>query len=199
MENYEIYIRRALKTVHPDCRISNDAVLLIQCIVHHLMSKISHQAATLAQTNDAKTVTSRDVQAAVRLVIGGELAKHAVSQSTKAVTNFTSQNKTKPLFSTARTEKLMRRTIGVLRIGETAPVYVAAVAEYIACELLELAGMKCLDKNMKTIMTSHIKQAVVEDEEVHTLMRNLRLVLPGVKDQSNKKEDVTSVGIEWVV
>ena len=36
------------------------------------------------------TITSREIQTAVRLVLPGELSKHAVSEGTKAVTKFTS-------------------------------------------------------------------------------------------------------------
>ncbi|WOH03947.1 hypothetical protein DCAR_0623352 [Daucus carota subsp. sativus] len=35
-------------------------------------------------------ITSREIQTAVRLMLAGELAKHAVSDGTKAVTRFTS-------------------------------------------------------------------------------------------------------------
>jgi histone H2B len=40
--------------------------------------------------NKKPTLTSREIQTAVRLVLPGELAKHAVSEGTKAVTKFTS-------------------------------------------------------------------------------------------------------------
>uniref|UniRef100_A0A3B4Z1A7 Histone H2B n=1 Tax=Seriola lalandi dorsalis TaxID=1841481 RepID=A0A3B4Z1A7_SERLL len=36
------------------------------------------------------TITSREIQTAVRLLLPGELAKHAVSEGTKAVTKYTS-------------------------------------------------------------------------------------------------------------
>ena len=44
----------------------------------------------LARVNKKPTLTSREIQTAVRLVLPGELAKHAVSEGTKAVTKFTS-------------------------------------------------------------------------------------------------------------
>ena len=43
-----------------------------------------------APANTQPTVTSREIQTAVRLILPGELAKHAVSEGTKAVTKFTS-------------------------------------------------------------------------------------------------------------
>ena len=52
--------------------------------------KIASQAAQLSRVNKKPTLTSREIQTAVRLVLPGELAKHAVSEGTKAVTKFTS-------------------------------------------------------------------------------------------------------------
>ncbi len=48
------------------------------------------EASKLSRYNKKPTVTSREIQTAVRLVLPGELAKHAVSEGTKAVTKFTS-------------------------------------------------------------------------------------------------------------
>ena len=44
----------------------------------------------LGKINKTKTLTSREVQTAVRLTLPGELAKHAMSDGTKAVAKFTS-------------------------------------------------------------------------------------------------------------
>ena len=52
--------------------------------------QIATETAVLARYNKKPTVTSREIQTAVRLILPGELAKHAVSEGTKAVTKFTS-------------------------------------------------------------------------------------------------------------
>ena len=51
---------------------------------------ISTVASRLAHYNKRSTITSREIQTAVRLLLPGELAKHAVSEGTKAVTKYTS-------------------------------------------------------------------------------------------------------------
>ena len=51
------------------------------------------EASKLARYNKKPTVTSREIQTAVRLILPGELAKHAVSEGTKAVTKFTSASR----------------------------------------------------------------------------------------------------------
>ena len=54
----------------------------------------AHYASRLAHYNRRSTITSREIQTAVRLLLPGELAKHAVSEGTKAVTKYTSSKKT---------------------------------------------------------------------------------------------------------
>lgn len=48
--------------------------------------RIAAEASRLAQYNKRQTISSREIQTAVRLLLPGELAKHAVSEGTKAVT-----------------------------------------------------------------------------------------------------------------
>ena len=58
--------------------------------INDIFEKIATEAARLARYNKKPTVTSREIQTSVRLILPGELAKHAVSEGTKAVTKFTS-------------------------------------------------------------------------------------------------------------
>ena len=62
----------------------------IPCTQQDQFEKIATEAAKLARYSKKPTVTSREIQTAVRLILPGELAKHAVSEGTKAVTKFTS-------------------------------------------------------------------------------------------------------------
>ena len=55
-----------------------------------IFDKIAVETGNLARYNKKPTVTSREIQTAVRLILPGELSKHAVSEGTKAVTKFTS-------------------------------------------------------------------------------------------------------------
>jgi len=50
------------------------------------LERIASEASRLAQYNKRQTISSREIQTAVRLLLPGELAKHAVSEGTKAVT-----------------------------------------------------------------------------------------------------------------
>uniref|UniRef100_A0A673YU09 Histone H2B n=1 Tax=Salmo trutta TaxID=8032 RepID=A0A673YU09_SALTR len=48
------------------------------------------ESSRLAHYNKNSTITSREIQTAVRLLLPGELAKHAVSEGSKAITKYTS-------------------------------------------------------------------------------------------------------------
>merc|ERR1712065_82843 len=68
-ETYSCYIYKVLKQVHPETGISNSAMEIMNSFINDILEKIS----------------SREIQTAVRLILPGELAKHAVSEGTKAV------------------------------------------------------------------------------------------------------------------
>ena len=90
VETYKIYIYKVLKQVHPDTGISSKAMSIMNSFINDLFEKIAGEASKLSRYNKKPTITSREIQTAVRLVLPGELAKHAVSEGTKAVTKFTS-------------------------------------------------------------------------------------------------------------
>jgi histone H2B len=81
---------RVLKQVHPDTGVSSKAMSIMNSFINDIFEKIAAEAARLARYNKKPTITSREIQTAVRLILPGELAKHAVSEGTKAVTKFTS-------------------------------------------------------------------------------------------------------------
>ena len=89
-ESYSIYIYKVLKQVHPDTGISSKAMSIMNSFVNDIFERIAAEASRLAHYNRRSTITSREIQTAVRLLLPGELAKHAVSEDTKAVTKYTS-------------------------------------------------------------------------------------------------------------
>ncbi len=89
-ETYSVYIYRVLKQVHPETGISKRSMSIMNSFINDIFDKISLEAAKLVRYNKKQTLSSREVQTAVRLLLPGELAKHAVSEGTKAVTKYTS-------------------------------------------------------------------------------------------------------------
>ena len=70
--------------------ISKKGMSVMNSFVTDIFDKVMTEAGKLIRYNKKMTLSSREVQTAVRLSLPGELAKHAVSEGTKAVTKFTS-------------------------------------------------------------------------------------------------------------
>ncbi|XP_066935908.1 histone H2B.2, sperm-like [Clytia hemisphaerica] len=89
-ESYTMYIYKVLKQVHPDVGISSKSMSIMNSFVNDIFERLAGQASRLCIQNKRSTMGSREVQTSVRLLLPGELAKHAVSEGTKAVTKYTS-------------------------------------------------------------------------------------------------------------
>ncbi|CAM9558966.1 unnamed protein product [Discosporangium mesarthrocarpum] len=89
-ESYSSYIYKVLKQVHPDTGISKRGMSIMNSFINDVFERVASESGRLTRYNKKATLSSREVQTAVRLMLPGELAKHAVSEGTKAVTKFTS-------------------------------------------------------------------------------------------------------------
>ena len=182
--NLRSYIYKVLKQVHPDVGISNKAMAVMNDLVVDLYVRVEREAVHLAEINNRATLNSREIQTAVRLVLPGELAKHAVSEGTKAVTKFSSSaggsksNRAGLQFPVGRIHTLLKTRIKQ-RVGAGAPVYLAAVMEYIAAEVLELGGNASRDNKRVRIIPRHISLAIRNDEELNKLVGNTTCVADG--------------------
>lgn len=86
---YSYYIYKVLKQIHPDSGISSKAMSIMNSFMNDIFDRIMGEATKLRSLrNNGKTLTSRDIQTAVRLILPGELAKHAVSEGSKAIAKF---------------------------------------------------------------------------------------------------------------
>ncbi|KAG9030628.1 histone H2B [Tulasnella sp. JGI-2019a] len=87
-ETYSSYIYKVLKQVHPDTGISNKAMAILNSFVNDIFERVASEASKLAAYSKKSTISSREIQTAVRLILPGELSKHAISEGTKSVTKF---------------------------------------------------------------------------------------------------------------
>ncbi|XP_056291673.1 core histone macro-H2A.2 [Pseudoliparis swirei] len=84
------------------------------------------------------------------------------------------------IFPVGRMMRYLRTGTHKYRIGMGAPVYMAAVIEYLAAEILELAGNAARDNKKGRITPRHIKLAVANDEELNQLLRGVTISNGGV-------------------
>ena len=90
VETYSTYIYRVLKQVHPNTGISKRGMSILNSFINDIFERLALEASKLSRYNKKSTLSSREIQTAVRLLLPGELAKHAVSEGTKAVTKYSS-------------------------------------------------------------------------------------------------------------
>uniref|UniRef100_A0A914CGH0 Histone H2A/H2B/H3 domain-containing protein n=1 Tax=Acrobeloides nanus TaxID=290746 RepID=A0A914CGH0_9BILA len=84
-ESYSVYIYRVLKQVHSDKGITSKAMSIMNSFVNDMFERIAAEASRLAKYNKRFTISTREIQTSVRLLLSGELGKHVVSEGTKAM------------------------------------------------------------------------------------------------------------------
>merc|ERR1711970_213057 len=87
-------------------------------------------------------------------------------------------------FPVGRIHRLLKKGGYAKRVGAGAPVYLAAVLEYLAAEILELAGNLARDFKVKRIKERHLTLAVRNDEELNKLLHNVTIANGGVEVQA---------------
>ncbi|XP_010911747.1 probable histone H2A.2 [Elaeis guineensis] len=102
--------------------------------------------------------------------IGSGASKKAMSRSSKAGLQF----------PVGRIARFLKAGKYAERVGAGAPVYLAAVLEYLAAEVLELAGNAARDNKKTRIVPRHIQLAVRNDEELSKLLGTVTIANGGV-------------------
>ncbi|CAN6166132.1 unnamed protein product [Urochloa humidicola] len=87
---YKRYVWRVLKQVHPELGVSGLAMRVLDAMMADMFERLADEAARLSKASGKATLSSREVQSAVRLVLPGELGKHAMSEGTKAISKYMS-------------------------------------------------------------------------------------------------------------
>ena len=203
-KDFTLFINRVLKQVHPDAGMAGDSASTMNNLVNITIEKIMVEVNKLMQMTGKKTISSREIQSAVRLVYPGELAKHAVAAGTKAVAKYnatqvsggvpkgdgTSRSFRADLqFPVTRTEKLMMSLTCAERKSDSAAVFLTAVVEYIVAEVLELAGNVARDQKRTRIIPRSIKLAIDNDSELQKMFRDTLLsggVVPNAPIKSKR-------------
>ncbi|XP_037559658.1 core histone macro-H2A.1-like [Dermacentor silvarum] len=120
---------------------------------------------------------------------GGKKRSKAVSKSTKAGV----------LFPVGRIGRYLRKSTHHFRIGAGAPVYMAAVIEYLTAEILELAGNAARDNKKNRVTPRHILLAIANDDELHQLLRGVTIASGGVLPRIQPELLVRKKGNKFVM
>jgi histone H2B len=198
MESYNRDMNHILKDLHPDLGITLEAKNNLSIILNLLLEKLVKQSISLLNPRNfknpgpegnKKTLTVKEITTSVRLIFPSMLRKYALNEGNKAVKRFetsdTIRNDTVRAnlrLSVPKTRNIMDQYLPKgYHMDLLASVFATAVLEYILNELLELSGNNCQEDNKLRIKTEHIKEAVINDEELHSLLYgSLGISLPGV-------------------
>ena len=84
-ETFSVYIYKVLKQVHQDTGISKKSMAIMNYFINDVFERIALEASKLVRYNKKHTLSAREIQSAVKLLLPGELAKHAIIEGAKAV------------------------------------------------------------------------------------------------------------------
>jgi len=89
--NFKLFIFKVLKNVHKEMAISKRSMDVMNSFVHDIYERVAVEASSLLRKDKKTTLGAREIQGAVRMLLPGELAKHAIIEGVKAL------NKTKEI------------------------------------------------------------------------------------------------------
>uniref|UniRef100_UPI00358E3168 probable histone H2B 3 n=1 Tax=Myxine glutinosa TaxID=7769 RepID=UPI00358E3168 len=182
-ESYGIYIYKVLKQVHPDIRVSSKSMSIMNSFLNDIFERIASEASRLAHYNKRFTIASREIQTAVRLLLPGELAKHAVSEGTKAVTKYTSSSSKKAISKVSRKGPGKRRH----RRKESYGIYIYKVLKQVHPDTgVSSKAMSIMNSFVNDIferiaseasrLAHYNQRSIIASREIQTVVR---LLLPG--------------------
>ncbi len=89
-KNFSRYIFKVLKGVHNEIGISKKSVDIMNSFLYDIYDRLALEASKLVRYNKKNTLSAREIQSAVKLLLPGELAKHAIIEGSKAINKFAS-------------------------------------------------------------------------------------------------------------
>ena len=114
-------------------------------------------------------------------IMSGKAGKGAAGRGKSKGGKSVSRSKKAGLqFPVGRVHRYLKQGRHANRIGAGAPVYLAAVLEYLAAEILELAGNAARDNKKRRIIPRHVQLAVRNDEELNKLLAGVTIAGGGV-------------------
>merc|ERR1711972_755818 len=81
-ESFAIYVYKVLKQIHPECGISKRGMQIMNSFMTDIFDRMATESTRLLRLSKRTTLTSREMETAVRLMLPGELSKHAISEGT---------------------------------------------------------------------------------------------------------------------
>jgi len=182
---FEIYIIKVLKQISHTSEITSNAKQQLNSVLCLIVKHISSLVINLIQLSKKKTVSYKEIMNALKFILNGELLNNSIIEGEKAKYNFEinkkenicgKQNKAEIIFPPSLIEKFLRK-FGFIKImvSSTAPIYLAAVLEYLCFEILDISNILCKESKRVRINIRDLELAVRCDEELNNLFYKLNI------------------------
>ena len=89
-QSFSLYIYKVLKSISNDVGVSKKGMSVINSLVTDMFEQFALEASKLVRYQKKKTLSSQDVQTAVKLLLPPDLGNHAILEGTKAISKFNS-------------------------------------------------------------------------------------------------------------
>ncbi len=178
---YDSYISSVLYHVSPYNGITVNAREQLNSILITLSDIIAKLSIELTKIGKRKTISDKEVERAVKIIFKGELQTESIEEGKLAVQNLKEmdvkgkrrQFKAKIIFPPSITEKFLRQfDNSKFMVTANSPVFLAAVIEYFASQILEPASHMATRGKHTRITARDLNQALVRDEELRTVFNN---------------------------
>jgi histone H2B len=191
--NFDLYVRKALKLVHPNTGITKDAKLQLSSFIYIVGKRVVQEASLLtsgkltkskSKKKNVQKINPQSILQAIRLLFPDEIAKHAIAEGVKAYTRYSSSKEgtrdnlvtkahiIRPIFPPSRVEKLIRQHHDG-EVEKFVSIFLAGALQYVAEEFLELAGNASRNDKRVRIQARDILKAITYDEELLELTRTM--------------------------
>lgn len=183
-----IYISKILKQVNPKSGITSNAKQQLNGALCNVSKKITQIISNLTECSSKKTISTKEIENAIKLIFTGDLRTNSLLEGTKSVEKFNEkstvgssrQGKAGIIFPPSITEKFLRNFgYSKIMVTSTAPVFLAACLEYLTAEILTLAVQSALNNNRIRITIRDLQLSIQTDSELYMLFDTLKISFLG--------------------
>lgn len=185
---FETYILKILKQTTPEHSITANAKQQLNSAICYLATEITKIALYLTQKAKKKTLSEKEVLQAVKILFPTELSTNAVFEGERSILKFTNedrknasrQDKAGIIFPPSITEKFLRNfDYSNYMVTKKAPIFLAAVLEYLTQDILQLSAEIANDNNRVRITIRDLELSVRMDPELSILFTKCNIAFIG--------------------
>lgn len=184
---FDIFISKILKQLGGG--ITANAKQQLNSALCHIAKSISKKALSLVQSAHRRTISDKEIGGAIKILFIGDMLNNCITEGEQAVIRFRTnendkntsrQDKAGIIFPPSLTEKFLRNfDFNNIMVTKYAPVYLAAVLEYIAHDILSISYDLTQENDRKRITIRELELTIKTDIELVTIFNKLNIQFLG--------------------